>query len=145
MIELMSLVGITVIVVAVVVIVHYEFLYFLTVWNPQTHFNARVRFIIRVVGAMVAHTVEVWIFALTYYLVLDIPRWGALKGNFDGSLWDCVYFSFITFTTVGYGDIQPEGAIRHLVGFEALTGLLLVTWTASYLYVAMQQFWLQQK
>lgn len=145
MFELVSVIAIAVLVVATVVMVHYEFLYFLTVWNPQTRFSPRVRFVFRVVGALVAHTVEVWIFAVTYYLLLDVSRWGALKGNFDGSLWDCVYFSFVTFTTVGYGDIQPEGVIRHLVGFEALVGLLLVTWTASFLYVAMQQFWVQRK
>ncbi|MGH6628217.1 MAG: potassium channel family protein, partial [Burkholderiales bacterium] len=137
MLEMLTLLGITVVVVAIVVMVHYEFLYFLTTWKPRLYLHGRIRFVMRVVGALVAHTVEVWIFALAYYFLLDIPRWGTLKGNFDGSLWDCVYFSFITFTTVGYGDIQPEGVIRHLVGFEALTGLLLVTWTASFLYRAM--------
>lgn len=141
MIESLTLLGITFVVVAIVVIVHYEFLYFLTIWNPHLRLQSRFRFTIRVVGALVAHTVEVWIFAVAYYLLLDIPSWGALKGNFNGSFEDCIYFSFVTYTTVGYGDIQPEGAIRHLVGFEALIGLLLVTWTASFLYVAMQQFW----
>ena len=131
--------------VALVVTVHYEFLFFLTTWKPKLNVQARVRFLVRVVGAMLAHTVEVWIFAMSYFIVLGVPRWGSLKGSFDGTLWDCVYFSFITFTTVGYGDIQPEGAIRHLVGFEALTGLLLVTWTASFLYVAMQKFWMEKK
>jgi hypothetical protein len=54
---------------------------------------------------------------------------------------DCVYFSFTTFTTLGFGDIAPMGDIRYLTGTESLTGLVLITWTASFLYVEMRKFW----
>jgi hypothetical protein len=37
-----------------------------------------------------------------------------LQGNFDGSLIDCSYFSFTTYTTLGFGDIQPIGDLRFL-------------------------------
>ena len=47
--------------------------------------------------------------------------------NFDGALFDGAYFSFTTYTTLGFGDIEVHGYIRHLVGFESLTGLLLIT------------------
>jgi len=57
---------------------------------------------------------------------------------------DCVYFSFTTFTTVGFGDIQPTGDLRFLTGIESLTGLVLITWTASFLFVEMQKFWNEQ-
>ncbi len=42
---------------------------------------------------------------------------------------------------LGFGDIQPHGAIRNFVGLESLTGLLLITWTASFLYFEMQRYW----
>jgi len=67
--------------------------------------------------------------------------WGNLAGNFDGSLMDCGYFSFTTFTTLGFGDIEPTGHLRYLTGIEALTGLVLITWTASFLYFEMQRYW----
>jgi len=67
--------------------------------------------------------------------------WGHLEGNFTGSLMDCVYFSFTTFTTLGFGDITPLGDLRYLVGIESLTGLVLITWTASFLFFEMQRFW----
>ena len=54
---------------------------------------------------------------------------------------DCVYFSFTTFTTLGFGDIHPLGPIRFLTGIEALTGLVLITWTASFLFLEMQRHW----
>ena len=57
------------------------------------------------------------------------------------SLLDCVYFSFTTFTTLGFGDIEPIGDLRYLTGLEALTGLVLITWTASFLYLEMQRYW----
>jgi hypothetical protein len=68
-------------------------------------------------------------------------NWGTLEGNFDGSLWDCAYFSFTTFTTLGFGDIQPTGDLRFLTGLESLTGLVLITWTASFLYLEMTRYW----
>jgi hypothetical protein len=39
------------------------------------------------------------------------------------------------------GDIQPHGDLRFLTGIESLTGLVLITWTASFLFVEMQRFW----
>ena len=35
---------------------------------------------------------------------------------------------------------MPVGAIRFLVGTEALTGFVLVTWSASFTFVEMQRF-----
>lgn len=64
-----------------------------------------------------------------------------LIGNFNGTLLDCVYFSFSTFTTAGYGDIEPTGNLRFLTGVEGLTGLVLVGWSASFLFIEMQRYW----
>ncbi|MCX7222516.1 MAG: ion channel, partial [Burkholderiales bacterium] len=52
-----------------------------------------------------------------------------------------VYLSFVTFTTVGYGDVVAIGYLRHLGGVEALTGIILITWSASFLFVEMQRNW----
>jgi len=74
--------------------------------------------------------------------MINTPGWGALHGEyFDGSLLDCIYFSFTVFTTLGFGDIFPEGNLRYLIGIESLTGLVLITWTASFLYYEMQRSW----
>jgi len=52
-----------------------------------------------------------------------------------------LYFSFTVYTTVGFGDIYPQGELRFLTGIESLTGLVLITWTASFLYVKMTRYW----
>jgi hypothetical protein len=38
--------------------------------------------------------------------------------------WDALYFSIITWTTTGYGDLAPVGASRWIAGGEALLGVL---------------------
>jgi hypothetical protein len=54
---------------------------------------------------------------------------------------DCVYLSFVTYSTLGFGDIVPEGWVRFMVGTEAVTGLVQIAWTASYLYFQMGRNW----
>lgn len=128
-------------IVIAVVVIHYEFLYRLTLLVPRIQVPHRFRIVLGVCGALIAHAVEVWIFAFAYLLMHRASGWGRLDGNFDGSLMDCVYFSFTTFTTLGFGDIEPVGDLRYLTGIEALTGLVLITWTASFLFVEMQRYW----
>ena len=45
-----------------------------------------------------------------------------IKPNFFQSL----YFSIITFTTVGFGDITPIGASKLVVMFESICGLFVI-------------------
>jgi hypothetical protein len=42
---------------------------------------------------------------------------------------------------LGYGDVVPHGPLRLLAGVEALTGLLMIGWSASFTYVSMARFW----
>jgi len=128
-------------VVAVVILIHYGFLFQLSKLMPILTFKPRFRIVLGVFGAMVAHTIEVWVFATTYFLKLRSGIFGSMDGHFDGSWLDCVYFSFTSFTTLGFGDIVPHGDIRFLVGIESLTGLVLITWSASFLFFEMQKYW----
>ena len=128
-------------VVSIAVIIHYECLLRLTLLLARVKIRHRLRILLGVGGALLAHAVEVWVFAFAYYFIHHAETWGGLTGSFNGSLMDCVYFSFTTFTTLGFGDIQPTGDLRFLTGIESLTGLVLITWTASFLFVEMQKFW----
>jgi hypothetical protein len=129
------------IVIALVVIIHYEFLYQFSRLMPRLRIRHRFRIVLGVFAALTAHALEVWIFAASYFLMLRDGGWGSLRGNFTGTLGDCVYFSFTSYTTLGTGDIEPLGHIRFLTGLESLTGLVLITWTASFLYLEMTRYW----
>lgn len=139
--SLFSVVLINIIIIVTAVLIHYEFLYRFTVIMPVLRVRQRTRIVIGVFAALCAHAVEVWVFALAYYWMHNHSDWGQFEGNFNGSLMDCVYFSFTTFTTLGFGDIEPIGDVRYLTGLEALTGLVLITWSASFLYLEMTRYW----
>jgi len=131
--------------IAGAVLIHYEVLLRLTKLIPKlTFLRSRLRILVGVFGALVAHVTEVWLFAFAYYFMVNSGRYGSLEGNFNGTLMDASYFSFTTYTSLGFGDIEPLGDIRFLVGLEALTGLVLITWTASFMFIEMQRFWIIQ-
>lgn len=127
--------------VCLVVVIHNEALVRLSSLMGRMRQSHHFRLIVAVLGCLAAHTLQVWAFAGAFYLMHHADGWGQLGGNFNGTLMDCAYFSFTTFTTLGYGDIEAIGLLRHLTGIEALTGLLLITWSASFLYLEMQRYW----
>lgn len=128
---------------AVVVIIHYEILHGLSRLLPELHIIHRYRIVVGVLGALVAHALEIWIFAAVFYWMIQEPSWGSFAGAFNNTFMDCVYFSFTSYTTLGFGDIEPHGSVRYLTGIESLTGLVLITWSASFLFYEMQKYWEQ--
>jgi hypothetical protein len=80
----------------------------------------------RVMGAIVLYLLLGLVFAFAYESVFrQVP--GAFAGALDGpdTLERWAYFSFVTLTTVGYGDITPVAKIaRALATFEAFIGQL---------------------
>ena len=144
MIELVGVFGFNSIVVALAVLIHYEVLSRLATVLPMLDIRPRLRVLVAIFVAFIAHVAEIWTFALAFYLLLQVGG-SALVGNFDGSLLDCIYFSFSNYTSLGYGDIEPFGHIRFLAVLEALIGLIMIGWTASFMYIEMQKFWMTGK
>lgn len=83
---------------------------------------------------LVLHLVEVVVWALAYLLILP--------GDHLKTFEEATYFSVVTFTTLGYGDITlVEHDWRLLSGIEALNGILLVGWTTALLFLVVQRSW----
>ena len=91
--------------------------------------------------SFIAHVIEDRDLRCRLWDINGIGIWLSSEGSFSGSIADYLYFSFAAFTTVGFGDIVPLGPLRLLAGMEALTGFVLITWTASYLYIEMSRTW----
>ena len=60
-----------------------------------------------------AHTIQVWIWAGAFMALKVLPN-----------ISDAIYFSLVTYTTVGYGDVTVGGGFRIFGAMAAVTGLL---------------------
>ena len=87
------------------------------------------------------HVVEIWLFGITGWWLTEQLSIGALHGYDSFNIFDYIFFSAVTYTTVGYGDIYAIGPIRFLYGTLALTGFVLITWSASFTFIEMQKHW----
>ena len=121
---------------------HYEVLSHLNQHLPRiTLVPRRTKVLAAVLGAMLSHASHVSIFAGAYFLLNDRFGLGAFGGQFRDSFASFLYFSIETYTSLGLGDIYPLGPLRMLTGIEALTGLLMISWTASFTYLEMNRYW----
>jgi hypothetical protein len=130
-------------VVIVCVLVHYEMMSTASRVMPHIGLPRRTRIVGVILTMIIAHVIEVWIFGLAYWYLDQWPSLGTLVGRFQDGALDFVYFSVVSYTTLGYGDIVPEGAIGILAGTEALVGLSLITWSASFAFLEMQRDWFE--
>ena len=105
--------------------------------DPTGDFSARAALpalMWTAVVLLMLHLVEVVIWALAYLLILPGDRLASFE--------QAVYFSVVTFTTVGYGDITLiDHEWRLLSGIEGLNGILLVGWTTALLFAVFQRCW----
>ena len=136
-----TVVGVTVLAVVIAIVLHYEALGFLTVWLGRIRLPPRPRILLLIFAVLGAHVVEIWVFGVGYFLLTSGVGHGALLSDHPIAFLDDIYFSAVCFTTLGLGDIVPVGAIRFLTGTEALTGFVLITWSASFAFLEMQKFW----
>jgi hypothetical protein len=134
-------VGATTLVVALVVGVHYEVLQWLSRRMPEWGLPRHPRVLVLIFCILATHIGEIWLFGLAIYLLVQSPDIGTIVGADPLRLLDAVYVSAMTYSTVGYGDLFPEGPIRFLLGTEALVGLVMITWSASFAYLEMGRLW----
>jgi hypothetical protein len=80
-----------------------------------------------VLWLFLATVLEVWTWSILYVVI------GALD-DFETAL----YFSTVTFTTLGYGDIVLEKDWRLLASFEAANGLFLFGWSTALVFAVVQ-------
>ena len=131
----------TIVIVGICVLVHYEGLRLLSDRLPMPRRHHRRRIILLILFILLLHIVQVWIFGLAYFGLLQLDGFGELHGVAPIALVDCVYYSASVYSTVGFGDIYPVGAIRTMTGTEGIVGLTMITWSASYTFVEMLKTW----
>ncbi len=86
-----------------------------------------------VLGVFCAHILEIWLWAF-FYLSVDALH----------TLEEALYFSTITFTTVGFGDIVLDKTWRLLSSFQAANGFILFGWSTAFIFEIMSSLYKQE-
>lgn len=138
----------SVVLVSLTIIVHYEVLRLTSLILPRlTMVRPRPRIMFVIYAAFLAHTIEVYAYAIGYWLLEQHYGFGGAVMQVGSphrlGFEDLVYFSTITYTSVGFGDVVPLGGLRLISGIEALNGLLMIGWSASFTFISMQELWPQ--
>jgi Ion channel. len=85
--------------------------------------------LIRIAGwAILLHLVEITVWAFFYTWKDALP-----------DLTTALYFSAVTFTTTGYGDVILPAQWRLVGGVEALTGIIMCGWSAAFFFAVVNQ------
>jgi Ion channel len=72
---------------------------------------------------MIAHLAEVLVWSLIYVVTSAAP-----EGN------DLIYFAFVNYTTLGYGDVTPVERWHLLGPMTAMNGVLLFGWSTAVIF-----------
>jgi hypothetical protein len=80
------------------------------------------------IGIIAVHTLEIWLYALLY-LQLGTFR------HFEEAL----YFSTVTYATIGYGDLVMPHEWRILGAIEGAAGIILLGWSTAFLISLLTQ------
>jgi hypothetical protein len=77
---------------------------------------------------MAAHFIEVLVWALAYAIVDAAPK-GA----------DLIYFAFVNYTTLGYGDVTPVERWHLLGPMTAMNGVLMFGWSTAVIFEVLRR------
>lgn len=85
----------------------------------------------------IKHYVDIILWAVAYWIFARAEHFS----NFE----DAVYFSSVTYTTLGYGDVTLSDSWRLLCGIQAMNGVLLFGWSTAILFYLVQRFWIEER
>ena len=79
------------------------------------------------------HLIEITVWALFYTWKESMP-----------DLQSALYFSAVTYTTTGYGDLVLPKEWRMVGGVEALTGILMCGWSTGFFFAVVSRMYQTQ-
>lgn len=99
------------------------------------------RVMLAVLILFAAHFGAIVIYAVAFGVGYQLLQLGSLSGEAVETVQDYLYFSAVSYTSLGIGDIFPKDHLRLLTGVEALNGLLLIAWSGAFLFAMMNRLW----
>jgi Ion channel len=93
------------------------------------------QWVVAVLAALVGvHLAEVALYGGGNAVRVNMFALGGLRGSSGNAALDFFYFAAETYSTLGYGDLVPVGALRLVACVEALNGLMLLAWSGAFLF-----------
>jgi hypothetical protein len=80
-----------------------------------------------------AHVIEIIWFAGGFYLSSKYLQLGELGTSVGNEFMDYFYHSAVTYSSLGLSEI-PIGHLRFMTAMESLTGIIILTWSATFFY-----------
>ena len=123
---------------------HYEVMSFVSdrviPW-AQKHLHGRRVIAISVISLLLGHVIEIWGFAGVTWVLVQDKSFGAFEGAPDKTWFDFLYLSATNYTSLGDGNVHLVGPVRVMAVTEALVGMMMIAWSASFTYLKMEQIW----
>ncbi len=126
------------------VLLHYEGLYRMGRYVRIRIANNKrqpVQVLLAIFGVMLLHMAQIVIFGTVWWGLLQFSGTGAVASIAHLQWHGALFLSSLSYTSLGFDSLVPIGAIRILASVEALTGLVLVAWSASFAFLLMQRHW----
>lgn len=77
------------------------------------------------------HIVQASLWAILYLKLPGIVEFDSFE--------KAIYFSLVTFTTLGYGEITVASSNRILSGLEAINGIMMIGWSTAFMFSVFQE------
>lgn len=92
----------------------------------------RVRILIKTCSFLIfMHLIQASLWATLYLAIPSIDEFQTFE--------KAIYFSLVTFTTLGYGEITISEPNRILAGLEAINGIILIGWSTAFMFTVFQE------
>ena len=117
--------------------IHFQVIHRTHQWLKSTSLGKTRKLVIGLYAAAIAHISEAGLYAIAF-----VAGSGAGLGSFKPaaiSSMEIFYFSLVNYTSLGLGDIYPTGHLRFLAGIESLNGFLLISCSASLIFILMTE------
>lgn len=136
---MLKIISLGILVVACNVILQaFSTIYFLRIFIPQykkwhqksKFFSSFAMLVFLIMFFTLLHVGQCTLWAMVYYLNPAISSLSSFS--------ESIYFSLVSFTTIGYGDVVIDSEWRILAGLEGINGIILVGWSTAMVFSFLQ-------
>ena len=118
----------------------YEVLAHVWVNLPRLEGRPRMQILLTILATFLAHTIVVWIFGIAMYVLDKQFHFGSLNGTNDTGIFEYLYFSGVSYSSLGFGNIDATGGLQLLTVVESVLGLTFIGWSVAFSYIVTEKY-----